>query len=49
MSSFFAQTPSNKIVETIEDCVLWQIEYIKLQSLFETNMEFGNIGRLFAN
>lgn len=49
MSSFFMQTPSNKIVETIEDCVLWEFEYNELQSLFETNKELGNIGRLFAN
>jgi CRP-like cAMP-binding protein len=49
MSSFFMQTPSNKIVETIEDCILWEFEYNTLQNLFETNKELGNIGRLFAN
>ena len=49
MSSFFMQTPSNKTVETIEDCVLWEFEYNKLQALFDMNTELGKAGRLFAN
>jgi len=48
-SSFFMQTPGNKIVETIEDCVLLEFEYDKLQALFEMNQELGKVGRLFAN
>lgn len=49
MSSFFMQTPSNKTVETIEACVLWEFEYNTLQTLFDMNTELGKAGRLFAN
>ncbi len=49
MSSFFMRTPSNKIVETIVDSVLWEFEYKKLQELFDMNPELGRAGRLFAN
>jgi CRP-like cAMP-binding protein len=49
MSSYFMREPSNKMVETIEDCVLWEFEYQKLESLFATNQELGKVGRLFAN
>lgn len=48
MSSFFLQVSSNKLVETIEDCILWEFEYNKLQSLFEANQELAKAGRLFA-
>ena len=43
------QKPSNKIVETIEESVLWEFEYNRLQSLFEMNQELSRAGRLFAN
>lgn len=49
MSSFFMQSPSNKIVETVVDSVLWEIDYKMLQELFEMNPELGRVGRLFAN
>ena len=49
MSSFFMQKPSNKILETIEESVLWEFEYNRLQSLFEMNQELSRAGRLFAN
>lgn len=49
MSSYFMREPSNKLVETIEDCVLWEFEYHKLESLFSANKELGNVGRLFSN
>lgn len=48
MSSFFNREPSNKLVETIEPCVLWKFEYQKLENLFSKNEELGRIGRLFA-
>jgi len=49
MSSYFMREPSNKMVETIEDCVLWEFEYQKLEGLFSTNQELEKVGRLFAN
>lgn len=49
MSSFFMRKPSNKIVETVENCILWEFEFQKLETLFETNQELGKAGRLFAN
>lgn len=49
MSSFFMREPSNKIVETIESCILWEFEYQKLDDLFSTNQELEKVGRLFSN
>jgi len=49
MSSYFMREPSNKIVETLEDCVLWEFEYHKLEALFSANQELAKAGRLFAN
>lgn len=49
MSSFFLQEPSDKLVETIEPCVLWAFEYQKLETLFSTNQKFEKLGRLFSN
>ncbi len=49
MTSFFLQVPSNKIVETLENCTLWEFEHKKLQKLFDTNLELAKAGRLFAN
>ena len=49
MSSFFMQKPSNKFVETLEESELWELEYDKLESLFEVNQELSRIGRLFTN
>ena len=43
------QKPSNKIVETIEESVLWELEYHRLESLFESNQELSRIGRIFTN
>ena len=48
MSSFFLRKPGNKMVETLEYCVLWEFENSKLESLFESNAELAKIGRLFA-
>lgn len=49
MSSYFMREPSNKMVETIENCILWEFEYQKLEGLFSTNQELEKVGRLFAN
>ena len=49
MSSFFMQKPSNKMVETLEESELWELEYHKLESLFEANQELSRIGRMFTN
>ena len=49
MSSFFMRRPSNKIVETIENCVLWEFEFQKLEKLFGSSEELSKAGRLFAN
>ncbi len=48
MSSFFMRKPSNKIVETIEECTLWEFEYQKLENLCALHPEFDKIVRLFA-
>ena len=49
MSSYFMREPSNKMVETIEKCILWEFEFHKLEKLFSTNKELEKLGRLFAN
>jgi len=49
MSSFFMREQSNKMVETIEDCVLWEFEYHSLETLFSSSLELQKVGRLFAN
>jgi CRP-like cAMP-binding protein len=49
MSSFFMRIPSNKIVETIENCILWEFEFDRLENLFASNEQLGKTGRLFAN
>lgn len=49
MTSFFIRTPSNKIIETLEDSVLWEFEFEKLECLFDMNPELAKAGRLFAN
>ncbi|MBW1298982.1 Crp/Fnr family transcriptional regulator [Aquimarina litoralis] len=49
MASFFLREPSNKLVETIEPCILWKFEYEKLEALFAVNHEIERIARLFSN
>ncbi len=49
MTSFFMRTPSNKIIETLEDSVLWEFEYDKLEYMFNMNPELAKAGRLFTN
>jgi CRP-like cAMP-binding protein len=49
MSSFFMREPSNKLVETIEPCILWKFDYQKMEHLFSTNPELEKMGRLFSN
>jgi CRP-like cAMP-binding protein len=48
MASFFMRTSSNKFVETLENCILWEFEYSKLEKLFSLNQEWERTGRLFA-
>lgn len=49
MASFFSRMPSNKHVETLEDCTLWIFDYDKLEALYEHSKELERMGRLFAN
>lgn len=49
MASFFSRTPSNKHVETLEDCTLWIFDYDKLENLYANSKELERMGRLFAN
>ena len=49
MSSFFMREPSKKMVETIEQCILWEFEYQKLEQLFSTKQELEKLGRKFSN
>ena len=49
MASFFMREPTDKMVETIEPCVLWKFEYSKLEKLFSKNHELAQIARLFSN
>lgn len=49
MGSFFSRKPSNKLVETLEDSILWVFNYHKLESLYSSSQELERMGRLFAN
>lgn len=49
MASFFSRTPSNKHVETLEDCRLWIFDYDRLEDLYAGSKELERMGRLFAN
>jgi CRP-like cAMP-binding protein len=49
MASFFSRTPSNKHVETLEECTLWIFDYNKLENLYSDSKELERMGRLFAN
>ncbi|WP_298540046.1 Crp/Fnr family transcriptional regulator [uncultured Aquimarina sp.] len=49
MASFFSREKSNKMVETIEHCILWKFEHHKLEELFSSNQELEKAARLFAN
>ena len=49
MGSFFTREPSNKLVETLEPCILWKLEYEKLEKLYATNHELEHMARLIAN
>jgi CRP-like cAMP-binding protein len=49
MGSFFSRKPSNKLVETLEDCILWVFNYHKLEKLYASMHELEHMGRAFAN
>jgi CRP-like cAMP-binding protein len=49
LGSFFSRTPSNKFVETLEDCTLWIFDYHKLEQLYSNSKELERMGRLFAS
>lgn len=49
MASFFSREPSNKWVETIQDCVLWKFEHSRLEELFSSSHDLEKVARLFAN
>lgn len=46
--SFYTQTPSEEIIETLEDCVLWSISYQRLHQLYLQYPEFNRVGRLLT-
>ncbi|CAL2082364.1 Crp/Fnr family transcriptional regulator [Tenacibaculum sp. 190524A05c] len=48
MGSFFTREPSNKLVETIEPCILWKFDFDKLEELFKVNQELERSARLFS-
>ncbi len=49
MGSYFTRKPSNKLVETLEPCVLWRFEYERLEKLYAENHALERVARLFAN
>lgn len=49
MSSFFMRKPSDKMVQTLEECELWEFDYYKLDTLYSSDPELERSGRLFAN
>ena len=49
MGSFFSRSPSNKHVETLEDCTLWIFDYDKLEKLYSNSKELERMGRLFVS
>lgn len=49
LTSFFMRSPSNKLVETVEDCVLWEFKHSTLESLFSSSPEMERLGRKMAN
>lgn len=49
VASFFGRTPSTKLVETIEECELWEFDYFILEEIFHTNLEMATVGRKFTN
>jgi CRP-like cAMP-binding protein len=49
MGSFFSRKPSNKLVETLEDCILWVFNYHKLEKLYTSSHELERMGRRFAD
>ena len=49
LASFFSRSPSNKYVETLEDCILWEFDHFKLEAVYSLSGEFERMGRLFSN
>lgn len=49
MGSFFSRKPSNKRVETLEDCILWVFNYYKLEKLYASSHELEHMGRAFSD
>jgi len=49
MASFFSRTPSNKHVETLENCTLWIFDYTRLEKLYAESKELERMGRLFVS
>lgn len=46
--SFYSQKPSFEYIETLEDSVLYSIEYSEYQKLLNTSPDFERFGRLMA-
>jgi len=46
--SFFNQIPSAENIQTLEDCVLYYIDYHELQFLYNNFTEFNFVGRILT-
>ncbi|NBA84644.1 cyclic nucleotide-binding domain-containing protein [Emticicia sp. CRIBPO] len=46
--SFYTQMPTEEMIETLEDCVLWSISYDQLNELYFQYPEFNQVGRLLT-
>lgn len=46
--SFYTQHPSEELIETLEDCVLWSISYQRLHQLYLQHPGFNQAGRLLT-
>jgi hypothetical protein len=46
--SFYSQNPSFEYIETVEDSILYSIEYHDYQKLLNNNTDFERFGRLMA-
>ncbi|GEP97412.1 Crp/Fnr family transcriptional regulator [Chitinophaga cymbidii] len=47
--SFITRRPDIRIIETLEDCVLWAIHYDDIEQLFRQFHEIERFGRLLVN
>ncbi len=46
--SFFNQMPSDEYIETLEDSILWSLNYSDLQYLYKNSIAFNTVGRVLT-